>query len=285
MMRDAAGGGPGREGEAAEGAGRARFFLLGLFLAPALPLLAWLVAPHLRVGPGASAALVFAGGALTALSPLVLAACAPLGNRLAMALVAGGALALGALAILNPSSIFAVALADAALVAFAHGAGGALGRRVQHPGHLLPACVVAAVANLVSVLHPSGPTHAIVRSERALAVLAVSFPVPGERAAAPVLGLGDLLFIALLLGAASAHGLPIRRVGLAGLVGVLAAAGISILVRGAAPALVTIAAAVLLFVPEARRLRAEDRQTAKVAVVLAIAVGAGLLLQRWIVAA
>lgn len=267
------------------GADGQRRFLLGLLIAPALPLLAWLVAPRLAVGPGASAAIVFAGGALAALSPLILAAHAPLGNRLATALIAGGALVMGALAIVDSSSIFAIAAADAALVAFAHGAGGALGRRVQHPGHLLPACVVAAVADLVSILHPSGPTHAIMRSERALSVLAVSFPVPGTRAVAPVIGLGDLLFLGLVLGVASAHGLSIRRVGLAGLVGVLAAAGVSILLHGAAPALVTIAASVLLFVPEARRLRAEDRRTAKIAMVLAVAVGAGLLLQRWIAVA
>jgi hypothetical protein len=258
---------------------RENAYLLGLVLAPALPLLAYTFAPALSLG-AYGPLFTFAGGVLTGLLPIAIATRAPQSPRVSMAIGGLAALALLGALIASPSGIGGVVLVDAALVGIAYALGGSLGRRVADPGHLLPACIVAAVADTVSVLHPAGPTHAIVASERALSLLAVSFPVAGARAVSPVLGVGDLLFIALVLGVAAAHRLSIRRVFLAALVGVAAAGALSMLLSAAVPAIVTIAAAVIAFVPEARRLRTEDRRTSLIAIVIVFSVAGGLALQR-----
>jgi hypothetical protein len=121
-----------------------------------------------------------------------------------------------------------------------------------------------------------------VQSERALSLLAISFPVAGARAVSPVLGLGDLLFVALVLGVAAAHAMSIARVSLASLAGVAAAGALSLTFEAPVPALVTIGAAILLFVPEARRVPREDRRTSVVAIVIAVTVAAALMLQSWL---
>src|SRR5688572_16813604 len=53
------------------------------------------------------------------------------------------------------------------LVGIAHAAGSLIGRRVEHPGHVLPACAVAAAADIASVLSPEGPSNAVAKSESA----------------------------------------------------------------------------------------------------------------------
>src|SRR3954467_8344009 len=99
-------------------------------------------------------------------------------------------------------------VANAALLAFAWATGAPVGRRIEHAGHLLPATFVAAAADLASVASSWGPSKAIVANERALSLLAISAPVPGVLAAAPVLGVGDLIFVALVLGTLDAKKLP-----------------------------------------------------------------------------
>ena len=119
--------------------------------------------------------------------------------------------------------------------------------------------MVAACADTISLLSPEGPTHAIAESERALSVAATWFPVPGTSAFAPALGLGDLLFSALVFGVARAHGLPYLRTVALALAGT-ALAGVAAARFGVAvPALVPIAAAIVLGLPMARRVRPADR--------------------------
>ena len=169
---------------------------------------------------------------------------------------------------------------SASLVCLGHVVGDAIGSRIQHPGHLLPACVVGGCADLISVAHPAGPTHAIVSSERALALAAISFPVPGTRSFAPALGIGDLLFVALIFAAARIHKLPRRRV-FALCAGGIAVAGVmSALLMKPVPALPTIAAAVLLGVPRARILARSDRSTALAAMAIAVGLVAWLAVQH-----
>ena len=48
-----------------------------------------------------------------------------------------------------------------------------IGRRIQHPGHLLPACVVVASADMVSVSRLMERNYAIAANEQALALLAI----------------------------------------------------------------------------------------------------------------
>src|SRR5262249_34848980 len=113
--------------------------LLGLLLAPALPLVAWPFASKLVMSPTQAAALTFAGGVTAALLPLALAAPSALTKRVMLALVALGAVGLAVAALLVPRGIASVAIVDGSLVAIAHAVGGSIGRRVAHPGHLLPA--------------------------------------------------------------------------------------------------------------------------------------------------
>jgi hypothetical protein len=251
---------------------------LGLLAAPALAVAAALLFPGLVVSPGVAAALTFGGAAGAALLSLSLAARADLAPRAAAGLLAAGVALVGAAFLAAARPVLAVALVDLGLVAAAHAVGGSIGRRVAHPGHLLPACAVAAAADLASVIHPAGPSHAIAASERALSLLAVGFPVPGTDAVAPALGVGDLMFLALLLGVAAAHRFSIARVALAAAVGLAVAGGLAGALQREIPALIPLGAAVVALVPEARRLRPEDRRTAAISVTLAAAVALGVLL-------
>jgi hypothetical protein len=177
-----------------------------------------------------------------------------------------------------------VLLVDTALVCLSWALGCSLGRRVQHVAHLLPACVVAASADIVSLLSPEGPSHAIAESERALSVLATWFPVPGSSALSPALGVGDLLFMALVFGVARAHGLPYARCLLACLGGTALAGVVAAWSGLAVPALVPIAAVLVLVLPPIRQLRHSDRNAARwsmlIASSMALATFARTLLDR-----
>lgn len=254
--------------------------LAGLVIAPALTAIAAAIAPRLTVSEPVAAAFAFAGGAGSSLLALTFAAPAVVPPRAAGALAAAGVAVLAGAALASTRApVVAVVVVNLCLVAIAHAAGASVGRRVAHPGHLLPACAVAAAADLASVLHPSGPSHAIASSERALAVLAVGFPVPGAHAVAPALGFGDLVFLALVLGVAAAHRLSIPRAAACGAAGLAVAGACAAAFAVAVPALVSIGAAVVLGMPAARRLRREDRRTATVAIAIAAAVVVGLLLR------
>jgi hypothetical protein len=252
--------------------------VIGLTLAPLCAAAAALVFPHLALSEAAASALHFGSSAGAALLSLTLAARSGLSPRNAGALLGAGlaSLALGALAGARPA--LAAVMVDFGLVSIAHAVGGSIGRRVSHPGHLLPACAVAAAADVASVVHPAGPSHAIAQSERALSLLAIGFPVPGTAQVAPALGLGDLVFLALVLGVGAAHGFSLVRTAISAALGLAAAGALSALSGREVPALVPLGAALLAGLPEARRLRPEDRRTAAIAVTVAMAVVAGVLL-------
>jgi hypothetical protein len=241
--------------------------LAGLSLAPAITLVAGVIAPRIPMPEAAAAAVAFAGARAT------------LTTRRALALAAGGLALLAVAVVAAPRPLLGASIVNLALVAIAHAAGASIGRRVAHPGHLLPACAVAAAADLVSVIHPSGPTRAIVENERALALFAIGFPVPGTRAIAPSIGFGDFVFLALVLGVAAVHGLSIVRAALSGAIGLAVAGLVAARFAVPIPALVPIGAAVVLGLPEARRLRREDARTTRVAIAIAAAVVVGVLIR------
>ncbi len=174
----------------------------------------------------------------------------------------------------------ALVAVHSALVCLAWGLGASLGRSVQHATHLFPACVVAASADVVSLVSPEGPSHAVANSERALSVLAMWFPVPGSSAVAPALGVGDLLFMAFVLGVASTHGLGVlRAVGCCAL-GVAAAGFAAASLGVAVPALVPIAVATVIGLPSIRRLRAVDRRAAQWSMLIAASVALATIARR-----
>jgi len=153
-----------------------------------------------QISDGPGSALAFAGGALLPIVGLSLAANYQ--ARLIVTLLIGGAsgglLLAQAYCHADPSAT--LLLVDAALVALAWAVGTSIGARVQDPSHLLPACVVAGSADLVSVLSPEGPSHAIAKSDQALSVLATWFPVPGSHAVAPARGFLHRAFVGVAVG-------------------------------------------------------------------------------------
>lgn len=265
---------------------RASLFWLfsGLLLTPVAVAIAARVLPRVALGETLANVSAFAGATLLPIVGLSLAAMVELRLALALGAAAFAAVLLLTLAILQPAPIATALLVDGALVLLAWALGCSLGRRVQHAAHLFPACVVAASADLVSLLSPEGPSHAIAESGRALSVLATWFPVPGRPAIAPALGVGDLLFMALAFGVARAHQLPYARCVLACAAGT-ALAGVAAAYSGlAVPALVPIAALLVLTLPAIRELRRNDRSAAHwsmlIASSVALAVVARTLLSR-----
>jgi hypothetical protein len=151
------------------------------------------------------------------------------------------------------------------LLAVGRGAGGLIGDRVLHPGHVLPACVVAATADVLSVLSPEGVSAAIVSSDRALSVAALAAPVLGSTAITFVLGAGDLVMMGLLFSVARRFDISGVRVGLALALGLGLAFALSAAFERPVPALVTMGVAVTALVPRFARLQRPDRRAALIA--------------------
>jgi hypothetical protein len=253
---------------------------LGLALTPVVVGVAALVLPRVHLGEPGADLVVFVGAASTALAGLAIAAAAfpPAVWRVGAAVTA--AVTLGVFAFTGVASIAAAVLVDAALVTGAWSIGTSIGRRIEHPGHLLPACVVVACADAASMVSRFGPTHAVAESERALSVVAIAFPVPGTSSMAPALGVGDLVFIAIVFGAASAHGLSLRRAALLCWVGTLGAGAASAFFESPVPALVPVAVLVVLGLPEARNVRPRERRVASVAMVIAVSAAAAVIVSQ-----
>lgn len=244
----------------------------------------FLAAPHVHLPAGAVDVLTFGGACSTAIVALVLLSRAPVYGRVRLPLGLVAAVALGGIALSRTSSPVAVIAIGAALVTIAHLVGDFIGSHIEHPGHILPACVVAACIDVTSVFHPSGPTHAVIASPRALALLAISFPVLGTSQHAPVIGIGDLLFISLLLGVARAHSIRWWKVALAAMAGVGLAGFASAMFEAAVPALPAIGAATIVGVREMRSLRPKDRRVSVYFMIGAVVLASVTLASRFLLA-
>jgi hypothetical protein len=255
---------------------------IGSLLAPAVLAAAALAAPRVNVTSGVADLVAFAGATTTSLVALVLLSRGQLPKAANLALGLLPPAIVGVLALLHASALPAFILISTCLVLFGHALGHWIGSNIEHPGHLLPACVVASIADLVSVLHPSGPSHAVIQSEVALSMLAVSFPVLGTRQLAPTIGVGDLLFIALLLATARKHSLSWLRMALAAAAGIAGAGTASYLLDRAIPALPAIGLAVVLAFSQARKLRPRDRRIATIFMLGAAVVGGVLIATRYL---
>jgi len=135
---------------------------------------------------------------------------AKVSGRLAMLLV-GCAIAANLLANLLIPDPAARLVVGYSLIVLGFGLGSLLAGFVDSPRYLLPVCVVAAVADLWSVW--AGPTRAIVdaRSEIVQRHTFVAVPVAEAAQSQPIAGIGDVIFVALLLCIAARLGLPLVR--------------------------------------------------------------------------
>jgi hypothetical protein len=238
---------------------------IALAVPAAIVTLAILIAPRVPASLGVADFVTFVGAASVALLGIALGARRAIAGKTVLAVDVGVVVLLSVVAVLRARSVWLTPAIDTALIAFAWATGAAIGGRVEHPAHLLPAAAVASAADVVSVAASWGPSNAIAASERALAVLAISFPVVGTEVVAPALGVGDLIFIALALGVARRHELPYRRIAGLAFVGVLVAGVASALVGRAVPALPAIGLMIIVFVPASRQVRRKDRGVTTIA--------------------
>jgi hypothetical protein len=116
---------------------------------------------------------------------------------------------------------------DLAKIAFGAAAGTAFVRAIERPWWLLPICVLVPLADAWSVFSSRGVTHAVVEraqeEPRWLDWPTIATPIAGvPYEAFGRLGIVDVLFLALFLGAAIRWSLGIRRAAPAVALGLLA---------------------------------------------------------------
>ena len=273
---------PNKVDQNAQKTRRRRWATAGLALTPVVLISASWLAPKLTLPRAAQDLSSFLLAVATISSSLFLLAKGALPTRPSIVVGSLAGAGLATLAMIGVHNATAVILVGTCLVALGHAVGHAVGSRIEHPGHLLPACVVAACVDIASVIHPQGPTHAVVSSQRALDLLTLSVPVLGTHAYAPSIGVGDIVFSALLLGTVVRHNLSLLRTLLLIVVGLLSAGLASALLERAIPALPAIGLWVLLGLGSARRLQPRDRKTAGVFMVGAVVLAIGVVASRFI---
>jgi hypothetical protein len=240
-----------------------------------------LLAPWLRVPVLAAIALGFGSTVATVLLASHAAIRARLGHDVRSTLrVAALGVLLSALALAlgrgcvpgSPRDVLTGLLSNGAILLFANALGTLVGARVPHGGHLLPVALVSSAVDLWSVLAPEGPTRAItVAPDPAwLRVLAASAPIVPSRAMEPMLGMADGVFAALYLSAIRRHDLSLTRATIALAAGLLSAGVAVVLLARPLPALPFLGLFVLLLVPEARRVPAQDRKAALFSLVMLV---------------
>jgi hypothetical protein len=242
--------------------------------------LASFAAPHLPATPLVAYLVAFTA---VATSVVASALATPTLPRAALA----GALAAvvllvvaNVLGLTRGSNPMGAALVTLALLLGGTCIGAVVGGRIEHPGHLLVVALVFTIADSFSVLHEAGPSAAIVASETMLPLVALPWPQLGaeELTIAPILGVGDVVAAALFAGVARRHGLALWKTGLALFFGLEIAMALVVTLARPIPALPTMALAVLVAHPEARRLRPADRRQALLGLAVLALVGVAFLL-------
>lgn len=125
-----------------------------------------------------------------------------------LALAGGTLIAGGAQLEEAPSAL----LVGAGLLLAGNALGARLGREVQAASYLWPLVVVALGADIWSVTTPEGVTNQMVEDglPPGVPLIILSLPVPGV-GLSPILGIGDVLFCGLLLGAVARLDLSMKR--------------------------------------------------------------------------
>lgn len=168
-----------------------------------------------------------------------------------------------------------------AVLALGTSLGASVGLRIAHPGHLLAVMLASSGADLWSVLSPSGISRAVVDSAAAVQrAVAVSAQVDSQQGPDAMIGLGDVIFSALYMGAARTHQLALGRMRLAVLLGLVASGLVALALGMPLPALPLMGLAVVVLVPEARKVAPRDRTATAFAGALLLAAIAVLALGR-----
>lgn len=250
-----------------------------LFAAGAFVWLTCAIAPHLAVPDAVVDPLAVLLVVPAALVALMRSSAASLSGRASLSLIVFGALLLAGVYFMGFSRAI-VGLQVLGLLSVGRGLGGGIGDRVAHPGHVLPASIVAATADLASVLSPEGVSNAIVANDRALSIAALAAPVIGSRAMTFVLGGGDLVMMSLIFAVARRFEVSRVRVAVALGLGLFAAFALSALFARPIPALVPIALAVPLSSPRFRLVAPRDRLATLLAATACVGVIATVWLRR-----
>lgn len=166
-----------------------------------------------------------------------------------------------------------------ALLAGGTALGALVGTRIEHAGHLLFVALASALADVFSVTSPEGPSAAIAKSEAALGIATVSWPMIGTGRIEAFLGVGDVVFTGLYIATARRHELPMRRTLLALAAGYCATMLTVLVLQTAVPVLPFLGGAMLIAHPPARRPPAADRRRGFVALSVMAALFLVLLLR------
>ncbi len=234
-------------------------------------LTAWL-APYSPPAP--LVAYVF-GFACVVASALAVALFVPKERR---ALVAGSGVAclLMLTAVLAPSEKttgYPPLCVLAGLLMLGTAIGAVIGRGIQDPSHLLFVALVSGVADVLSVMQPGGISKAIAEQPRALALLALPWPLLGVDDVAPFLGVSDVVFASLYVHATRTHDLPLVRSVLALAAAFAATAALVLIFQRPIPVLPLLGASIVLAQPRARAASAADlRRGAWVLAALAVVI-------------
>ena len=253
-------------------------FALALGAALTLQLAFYAIAPFIALPSPLGGLFAFAAVALSVLVAGLTVPWLALRRTWILLLPVGALVSLARLHV-DASSVAAAALVLLSLLTLGALVGGFVGSRVEAPGHLLVVAAVSSLADLYSVLTPGAPSHTLAASELLLPLVAIPWCPLGSRSFLPILGLGDVVMSALYLASARIH-----HLGRARMFGALAlgyALCLAALLRSeeALPALPFLGVAVVLLVPEARRLPPSDRSRAAIGVLVFVALFGALALR------
>jgi hypothetical protein len=170
------------------------------------------------------------------------------------------------------SGVFAALVVTVALLWLGGWVGAWVGGAIEHPGQLLFVALLSSFADVVSVKHPSGVSAAIAESETALSLLALPWPMLGTPSIEPFLGVGDVVFTALYVSAARAHGLSLWKTQSALLAGFVVTTLLVLASETAIPALPLLGVAMLVAHREVRTPREADRRVGWMVIALAAVV-------------
>ena len=240
---------------------------------------AWLSPRLPTLDPSLGYALAFA-----AVSAEILAVglCTPVLSNAVLALLCVG-LGTGLFALVGVSATpLSLAGVTVLLLPLVTALGAKLGSRIERAGHLLAVCLVSSLADLWSVFDSAGPSarlaQRVLERPDEVTVFALGWPMLGTPVLPPLIGAGDVLFVALYLAAFRAHELSVWRAAAALAAGFATGLALVIGLERAVPLLPLLGLFVVAAEPRTRSLAPREQRSVWVAsAVLAVAILARVL--------